>query len=167
MDFFQLRALDGRATDAAIEFFVQSLNEFFEQLNANSPDEADQETFLEYMNAILEKINEVEVNYFSEKWVKEWGEDFPKEEIMRIAAANKITDYKKLPIRMQYWAAGEVWGGSIRNAEAHKIAIKGIEAWPKSATAPQRHFPFFRTHDAAAASAPEADLEQKNSLSFD
>lgn len=129
MDFSQLRKNKGCATDEAMDFFVLCLNNFFTQLKSNAPSDEENSVFQEKMRMIIEKINEIEVHYFREKFKIDFCDETP-ETIEFMAQATRLQNYEKLPTIMQYWARRGSWGDSIHKPEAHIAAIKGIAAWP-------------------------------------
>ena len=70
MDFSHLRANAGRATDAAIGFFVNNINLFSESID-QAPTGHETQTFHEKMSLILQKINVAEHKYFFNKYQTE------------------------------------------------------------------------------------------------
>lgn len=124
MNFSQLRANNGRATDEAIVFFVSNLNLFFTKNDVKHPTPDETITFHKKMSAMISKINEAEYNYYL---VQHQNDGSSEEEIANIAANYELT-LEKLPDRMQYWAATEVFGEAVRNSSAHIIAVKFLSA---------------------------------------
>ena len=130
MDFTQMRALPApggaRATDAALVEFTSKLNNFFVQFQKNTPSSADKQTFKTLMDKIIDKINVAEYAYYLEKY----RQDEP-EQCESMAQLNKITGFEAIPKRMQYWAASDVHGGTVRNLDAHKTSVLHLETWAK------------------------------------
>ncbi len=123
MDLSQLRANSGRATDDAILLLVTKLNEFFAQFEIN-PTPEEQGVFDKVMGEIIQKINMVEKDYFKQKYIND-----PE---MKDIDLNLYTiqSYKALPELMQYFAAGEKFGDTIRNPSEHIKAITSLQKWP-------------------------------------
>jgi hypothetical protein len=155
MDFTQLRGLkspDGaRATDEAIHCFVDNLVLFFSQFKQKpTPDQF--KIYLDYMNQITAKVNESEKDYYLKKYTAECPEHA---EVMTLHVALK--SFKDLPTRMQYWAASEEHGGTIRNSENHIIAVNKLDEWASSqAPLPKKSF-FFEPK-------PPKDGDKENEL---
>jgi hypothetical protein len=127
MDFTQLRALEGsggkRATDAAIHLFVNNLVEFYSQF-ITSPTAEQLKTYKLYMEEITNKINAIEYAYYLDKYTAECPE-----EAVRMASACLLQTFKDIPKRMQYWAASDEFGGTVRNAKNHVTAVKNLDKW--------------------------------------
>ena len=143
MDFTAMRALPCvggmRASDEAITAFVTNLNLFFNQFQ-EKPTPTDLSRYQDLMTAITEKINIAEFSYYLEKYQDE------KPDVQKsMAESNKLSSFKSLPTRMQYWAASEQFGNAIRNAENHRQALKHMNDWkdliePRSALQPLNFF---------------------------
>lgn len=129
MDLTQLRANNGCATDEAIEFFIQRLNEFFDQFDSAGPSEKDKAEFKEVMQELIERINQVEVDYFREKFKRDYSDSQSPETIESMAQQTRLKNYEKLPTILQYWARRGEWGDAIHNPAAHSLAVKRIQAW--------------------------------------
>lgn len=136
MDFSQMRALKtaggARATDAAILSFVTNLVEFYTQFD-NMPTHAQLATYRNFMEQITDRINDSEHAYYLVKYTEECPADA---EIM--AQTSKLKSFSGIPVRMQYWAASEEFGGTIRNAAMHRIAVSELDKWSKLLTSPRR-----------------------------
>ncbi|ODN41706.1 hypothetical protein [Piscirickettsia litoralis] len=59
MDYSKMRALNGRATDEAIELFVRKLNSFFSQFEKSAPTKNDITNYEKIMTQVTNKINKV------------------------------------------------------------------------------------------------------------
>jgi hypothetical protein len=158
MDFTQLRKLDApggkRATDEAIELFVNSLNDFFVQFEG-LPTALHLQTYKTYMDTITQKVNESEYNYYLKRYQIEFPDDA---EVM--AETNKLSSFKDIPTRMQYWAASHKWGDSIRNARNHVKAVKSMEAWAAMFNH-KRHYSFFQKEQNEQCPAQEISKKTK------
>ena len=139
MDFSQLRALkisnndapeelaeaDSRATDEALLIFVQNFADFFTQFSSLSKPETQYlDTYESYLHKIIEKVNESEYQYYLTKY-KQHGE---KAEFMA-KFASYVKDGRGLATRMQYWAAVEIFGDSIRNSDTHRYVATQLQKW--------------------------------------
>ncbi len=126
-DFTQMRVLhapDGmRATDEAIYSFIDNLNAFYGQFSG-LPNPSDLNTYAIYMEQITAKINASEYAYYLDKYKKVYPDIAEG-----MASSCKLHTFKDIPIRMQYWAASEEFGGTIRNAEKHAIAVRNFNKW--------------------------------------
>lgn len=153
MDFKQMRAIPGheglRATDEAIHLFVDNLIAFFSQFN-EPPAKEQLKTYQVYMEKITNKINESEYTYYFNKYTALYPEDAEK-----MASTCMIKSFKELPKRMQYWAASEEFGESIRNSKNHSIVVKKLNTWALwiNKSNPNAFF---------HADAPEIDIEPSN-----
>lgn len=130
MDLHQLRANQGRATDAAIKLFVVKLNEFFSQFGNTKPDLNEKNTFSQIMNSIIAKINEVEMEYFRNK-------NSTDEAMKHVNLDSYKITFEKLPTRMQFWAATKEFGATIRNPVEHRRAVSYLQTWEKLTASPQ------------------------------
>lgn len=138
MDFTQMRALEGsekrhRATDNAIKYFVEKLNEFFSQFQ-NLPKEVGQDltlkeavaNYAEWMEKIINKINISERNYYKKKYE---SSDTLEENHLNSYLNTFNVKLNKLPDRMQHWAASYDFGDSIRNPVEHRKAKDFLNKW--------------------------------------
>ncbi len=130
MDFSQMRAKKQSereycASDEAIISFVDLFNTFFKQCSTK-PSAPELAEYQSLMKLITERINISEVAYYTNKYRAE-GET--PEMAAEIAANQALTNFKGISKRMQYWAAGEEWGSSIRNAALHSQVVKKMESW--------------------------------------
>lgn len=127
MDFTEMRAIPGaggmRATDAAIRLFVNNLVSFYLQFEAD-PTKEQLRTYVMYMEAIKRKINISEYAYYLDKYTP----DYP-EEAKNMAKICMIRSFQEIPKRMQYWAASEEFGGTIRNVKNHVLTLKHFYRW--------------------------------------
>ena len=126
MDLTKMRALDAsggkRASDVAINSFVNGLVSFYNQFK--EPSAMYLEIYQDYMERIVAKINKAEYDYYLQKYTEEG-----QQQAEAMAASSMLVSVQDLPKRMQYWAAAEKFGDTIRNAENHRIAVKGISDW--------------------------------------
>lgn len=122
-DFSQLRANNGKATDEALKFFTGQLNTFFDQFKENNPSKSDIQQFNQLMDQVLAKINHIEVAYHQKLYAN-------NPEALKNISSNCEIKLKQLPIRMQFWAATEEFGGAIRNAKAHRMTVNYLNKWP-------------------------------------
>lgn len=160
MDFTAMRALpcEGgmRASDEAITAFVTNLNLFFNQFQIEHPTPTDLSMYQTLMTAITEKISLAELTYYLEKYQN----DEPDAR-QSMAEQNKLSSFKEIPRRMQYWAAGETFGDTIRDAKNHIKAINHMNHWkdliePAQSRSPLQPLPtlnFFKRNDEAAPPA--------------
>jgi hypothetical protein len=129
LDYKQLRALPCDAghcaTDEAIEKFVNQLIEFFSKFDHIKPDQLQLAIYLAYMKQITININMSEHSYYLDKYKAE----YPDQDAETMATANELKSFKDIPKRMQFWAASEKWGDSIRNPEQHRKAIHSLNTW--------------------------------------
>ena len=127
MDFKQMRCLQcaggARATDDAIHLLVNNLVQFFSQFKKD-PTHEQLKIYLDYMKKITTKINESEYDYYLKKYSKE-----SPEHMKTMALGCLLKSFKDLPKRMQYWAASEEFGDTIRNSKNHIIAVKNLDKW--------------------------------------
>lgn len=133
MDFTQLRALPAaggcRASDEAIAEFVNCLNSFFSQFDHQMiPTGQEIATYATYITNLTAKINESERAYYVEKYRKE---QYPEQTVQYMADTCQIKSFRDLPKRMQFWAAAEKHGDSIRNPDNHKTAVTNLNRWAK------------------------------------
>jgi len=65
-----------------------------------------------------------------------------------MASLQALQSFNGIPIRMQYWAAGEKWGDSIRNPELHSPLIKQMKIWSNwcNPTSPTTYFSIMRVN---------------------
>ena len=152
MDFSHLRANAGRATDAAIGFFVNNINLFSESID-QAPTGHETQTFHEKMSLILQKINVAEHKYFFNKYQTEGK---PVAEADSLAQFHKLSGLDGLSKRMQYWAAVEGHGDPIRNPSEHKHAVEFLSRCFESSRF--RHT-LFRGVSSFQDIGPNADLE--------
>lgn len=135
MDFSQLRALDGRATDESIIFFVDKLKEFFTQFGNSPVSLEDKQQYRTIMSEIINGINIVERKYYSEK---------QNSNKIKPASPIKLETYDvtlaKLPDRLQYLAAGEKFGETVRNSANHVEVVKYLQQWSSDGEKPARAF---------------------------
>ena len=126
MDFSQLRALDGRATNESIELFVAKINEFFSELKKSNPPTVEDTKLINIaLNQIIDKANTAEMNYYTIRNQKPEHAEYRDVDVSQY----KIESLEKLPQRMQYWAAGERFGDTIRNAREHRKAVIHLRLW--------------------------------------
>ncbi|MHB1222049.1 MAG: hypothetical protein ACYC0J_08635 [Gammaproteobacteria bacterium] len=145
MDFSELRAVkigvdanatpeelavaDSCATDEAIFSFVNNLAIFFKQFPTSfqlfSLSKTDSNEYKSYLEKIIKKVNESEYTYYLVKY----SQDINAEMMARTTACIKPTDSNALARRMQYWAAGERFGDTMRNPELHQYVVKQMKKW--------------------------------------
>ena len=169
-DFTQMRALVNRATDEAIISFVGILNDFFSQFAEIEPSLEELQTYTKYMNLILAKINEVEYDFALANYSK------TEPEYAHIMAEGvKLSDISKIPTRMQYWAAGESFGDTIRNASEHSKAVEQLARFDRliqSVNAPQTErrrfssdsFSFFEPDSGSSSEDPDLSDTETHTL---
>lgn len=128
MDFTQMRALTApggkRASDEAIYVFVSNLAEFYSQFTQRRPNQQELQIYQQYMQDITAKINESEYAYYLDKYSTECPE-----EAEGLASATRLSSFKDIPKRMQYWAASEEFGGAIRNSTQHREVVRKFGDW--------------------------------------
>jgi len=156
-DFSQMRKKinlrgDAGATDEALLSFLNLFSDFYSQCTSK-PNKEELAEYERLMQLITECINTSEVNYYTEKYIAA-GET--PEMAAEMACLQALQNFNGIPIRMQYWAAGEKWGDSIRNPELHSPLIKQMKIWSSwcNPTSPTTYF--FDTeaeHPAEAAQA--------------
>lgn len=129
-DYSQMRALDGkRATDEAIYLFVSLFNRFFESAKEDIINIDILMSYNQYLKNIYNNIDQYEVLFFKRKYQTEFS-DYPAETIKYMSDSNSIQNKKNgLQTRLQYWAAGENLGDSIRNPIEHRRLIKNLNKW--------------------------------------
>jgi hypothetical protein len=153
MDFTQMRALTApggkRASDEAITTFVSNFIEFYAQFTQR-PNQEDLLTYQQYMQDITAKINESEYTYYLEKYTAE----FP-EEAEGLACATRLSSFRDIPKRMQYWAASEEFGGTIRNSTQHREVVRKFGDWIAFIDKlEQNDFTFFQKEKPASKREP-------------
>lgn len=129
MDFKKMRALEApggrRATDEAITLFVNGFLAFFSQFQ-QFPNCFQLEKYKECLEKMTLRINIFEQEYYEQKYISEGIEpNFAKV----MAETCCLKSYKNIPERMQYWAASDTWGNSVRNPLNHVRAVKQMEEW--------------------------------------
>ena len=139
MDFTQMRAKKQReincATDEAIKLFVSCFRDFFAQF-ASRPSEAELQEYKQIMDRITNKINDAELAYFTKKYTDE--SKYSTDEVSHMTSFHALKGYQGIPTRMQYWAAGEQYGGTIRNAEMHANVVHQMDKWVLWVNSPVR-----------------------------
>lgn len=70
-------------------------------------------------------LNESEHSYYLDKYKAE----YPDQDAETMASSTELKSFKDIPKRMQFWAASEKWGDSIRNPKQHRKAIKCLDKW--------------------------------------
>ena len=131
-DFTQMRALHNRASDAALMFFHQNLANFFNQFGDTRPSLQELQTYVALMQQITENINIAERAYFTEKYTREMPDEAP-EVLESCVEHNLLESYESIPSRLQFWAAGEHFGDTIRFAEEHLETVRGLDRWYRMA----------------------------------
>lgn len=129
-NFHHMRTLDGmRATNEALLQFYHLLNLFFDQFPKNQHiDIPILQKYIELMTIITQRINDAEHTYFLAKYQTEEQNQTP-EFIKKMADCNRLLSFKMLPSRMQYWAAGNFFGDTIRFPEEHRKTVKQLQHW--------------------------------------
>ena len=132
MDFSQMRGKpveEGMAaSDEVMIEFVSDLNHFFAQFSARPSDEH-LVIYSTYFKLILEKMNESEYQFFLKNYTTKYGQDTSPSQIESMARAGCIRSIAGIPIRMQYWARSNEWGGAIINSQEHRKAVRCLEQW--------------------------------------
>ncbi|NDH08332.1 MAG: hypothetical protein EBY16_01710 [Gammaproteobacteria bacterium] len=127
-DFTQMRALEGTATDDALEVFHRILNDFFNQFDTRLITPAALDHYLEHMQVITSIINEAEYQYFLAKYQTEYvNETLAMRESM--ANATRLNSYKKIPVRLESWSHDPNHKPSIRNPEQHVRIVEKFTLW--------------------------------------
>ena len=129
MDFGQMRVRKVTsgyaASDEAIHAFVTHLTTFFSQFS-NDPSAEVLAEYQKLMGHLTQKINDSEFRYFNEKY-KDDG--FKEDDALDLAKCCRLKSFKEIPNLMQFWAATETWGGTIRNANPHSLVVKKMQNW--------------------------------------
>lgn len=120
---------------------MDQLVSFFDQFN-ETPTTDQFKTYLHYMKQITAKINKSEEAYYLDKYTKEYPEDAEKMALLCL-----LNSFKDLPTRMQYWASSDEHGGTIRNPESHKMAVKSLNKWASLHPSLQEKHLFFHQND--------------------
>jgi hypothetical protein len=132
-DYTQMRALEQRrATNEAMKTFVNLFNGFF-----NSAVEritlAIATQYVTFIQQISLKIDQDESVFFKEKYRFE-NPDFYDEVIDSMVKLNAIENKcQGIQRRMQFWAAGNSHGDTIRNVEAHIELVQHLNKWEEAA----------------------------------
>lgn len=138
MDFTQMRAKKQAdincATDDAIRSFVSCFSDFFAQFTSR-PSEDELKQYQSIMEHISQRISSAEVNYYTNKYTLE---GYSAEKATHLASFHALKGYQGIPTRMQYWAAGEQWGETIRNAEMHAAVVNQMNQWARWIDSPVR-----------------------------
>ncbi len=129
-DYTSMRALDDhRASNEALLTFHNLLHVFFGQFSKDEkPDLAILTTYIHQMHQILSAINQQEYQFFLQKYTAEHRE-LPPQTIEWMAAESQVKSIAKIPSRMQFWAAGESFGDTIRYPEQHRKTVKLLTKW--------------------------------------
>ncbi len=154
-DLTQLRALNGRATDEAIIFFVGKLNEFFSQFQNKKPTNTELKQFLKIMSKLISEINSVEVAYYQKKY------EFD-DEMKHVDLHGYEITLNKLTTRMQYWAAAEGYADAIRNPAAHREAVLKLDQWIGLASTVKTGPSIFQEPPKKRGFEPAADSTESN-----
>jgi hypothetical protein len=135
-DLSQLRAENGHGTLIAITQFVNGIVEFFEQFERFSkhgkviPTPQEIKNINQQIKQLFSKLSTVEKEYYSKKYMQDPDyAEFPADQLTRLIAANGISSMTTLRKRMQYWAATDKFGETIRNPKQHQAAVNALDKW--------------------------------------
>jgi hypothetical protein len=131
-DFTQMRGLGNRATDEALVFFHKHFRAFFDQFGRKVPSIPELNLYLEFLNKMTDRINDAEEAYHFRKFLTD-NDQNSAEDARLMASFTRLESFVKIPVRMQFWAAGANFADTIRYAKEHKKTIAHLNAWSKLA----------------------------------
>lgn len=124
----------------------------------------------DYMQKILIEINKSEIAYYFDKYIHDpldlntddtQNNINKKEEIASMMAnLQALKNIKDLTSRMQFWAASEKFGDSLRNSKNHKQAVNKLIEWSTLTTRGQSHSLFKDKAEHEKQSPPEHSEKQ-------
>lgn len=127
-NYQEMRALGHRAGDEALIYFHQVFKSFFDQFKDTPPSIHELQLYVNLLTQIVSCINPCEYAYHLNKYQREFPE-MTAVEIQKMASVCQLKDYKQIPIRLQFWAASETFGDSIRFPLEHRATVKNLEKW--------------------------------------
>jgi hypothetical protein len=127
-NFQEMRALGHRASDEALINLHLIFKTFFDQFRSAPPSIEELQLYVNLLTHVVARINQFEYAYYINKYQTEFTE-MSAIDIEKMARGCQIKNYQQIPIRLQFWAAGEAFGDSIRFPLEHRATIKNLEKW--------------------------------------
>ncbi|KTD74636.1 hypothetical protein [Legionella waltersii] len=169
-DLYQLRAENGHATLEAITQFVNRINVFFGPFKQRAhidkviPTPKEIDYINDQLKELFGKLSTVEKEYFAKKYKQDPAyAEFTEDQMREMIASHEISSLSTLRKRMQFWAATDSFGATIRNPKEHRAAVNALDNWERLFLSQAKNtFSFFDVHNETKL--PAFNCENKLNL---